>query len=126
LITDREETAYREEVAQLVSWCRENNLSLDAEKTKEMIIDPRRRRRDQHAPLHIDRTQVERVKTFKLLGTHISEDFTWTHNTQQIVKKAQQRLFFLRKLRKFGLSTKLLSNFYRCTVESVLTNSIIV
>jgi len=61
LITGGEETAYREEVAQLVSCCRENNLSLNTEKTKEMIIDPRRRR-DQHAPLHIDGTQVERVK----------------------------------------------------------------
>jgi len=46
---------------------------------------------DQHAPLHINRTQVERVKTFKFLGTHISEDFSWTHNTQQIVKKRLNR-----------------------------------
>ena len=126
LITGEEETAYREEVARLVSWCQENNLSLNAEKTKEMIIDPRKRRRDQHAMLYIDGTQVERVKTLKFLGTHISEDLTWTHNTQQTIKKAQQRLFFLRKLRKFGLPTKLLGNFYRCTVESVLTNSITV
>lgn len=75
LITGREEAAYREEVAQLVSWCQENSLSLNAENTKEMIIDPRRRR-DQHAPLYINGIQVEKVKTFKLLGTHISEDFT--------------------------------------------------
>ena len=58
LITVGEEKAYREEVAQLVSWCRENNIYLNAEKTKEMIINPRRRR-DQHAPLHINGTQVE-------------------------------------------------------------------
>lgn len=108
LITSGDEAAYRDEVAQLVSWCRDNNLSLNSEKTKEMIIDPRKRR-DQHAPLYISGTQVERVKTFKLLSTHISEDLTWTHNMQQIVKKAQQRFFFPRKLRKFGLSSKLLS-----------------
>ena len=125
LITGGVETDYREEVAQLVSWCHTNNLSLNTEKTKELIIDPRKRR-DQHSPLHISETQVERVKTFKFLGTYISEDLSWSHNTQHIAKKPQQRLYFLRKLRKFGLSSKLLSNFYRCTVESLLSNSITV
>ena len=43
LITGGAETDYREEVAQLVSWCHTNNLSLNAEKTKEMIIDLRKR-----------------------------------------------------------------------------------
>lgn len=90
-----------------------------------MIIDPRMRR-DQRAPLYINGIQVGRVKTFKFLGTHISEDLSCTHNTQQIIKKAQQWLFFLRKLIKFGLTSKLRSNFYRCTVESILKNSIIV
>ena len=56
--------------------------------------------------------------------SHISEDLSWSHNTQQIARKSQQQLYFLRNLRKFGLSTKLLSNFYRCTFESILTNSI--
>ena len=122
LTTGGVETDCREEVNQLVSWCRTNNLSLNAEKTKEMIIDLRRR--DQHSPLHINDTQVEQVKTFKFLGTHISEDLSWSHNTQHNARKSQQRLYFLRKLRKFGLSTKLLSNFYRCAVESILTSSI--
>ena len=64
------------------------------------------------------------MKTIKFLSTLISKDFSWPHNTQHIARKSQQRLYFLRKLKKFGLSTKLLSNFYRCTVESILTNSI--
>jgi hypothetical protein len=36
------------------------------------------------------------------------------------VKKAQQRLFNLRRLMKFGLSPKALTNFYRYTIESIL------
>ncbi|KAI4876664.1 hypothetical protein NFI96_007089 [Prochilodus magdalenae] len=31
------------------------------------------------------------------------------------------RLFFLRRLRKFGLPPDILTNFYRCTIESILT-----
>ncbi|KAI4888599.1 hypothetical protein NFI96_004398 [Prochilodus magdalenae] len=71
-------------------------------------------------------TEVERVKTFKFLGVHISEDLTWSHNTHYIVRKSQQRLYFLRRLRKFGMSAQILSNFYRSTIESVLTSSITV
>ena len=36
-------------------------------------------------------------------------------------QKAQQRLYFLRRLKKFGLSTRALVNFYRCTIEGVLS-----
>ena len=39
LITDNNETAYREEVRQLAVWCQDNNLSLNVIKTKEMIVD---------------------------------------------------------------------------------------
>ena len=57
LIAGGAETDYREEVAQLVSWCHTSNLSLNAEKTKEMIVVPRRRRVE-HSPLHIGGAQV--------------------------------------------------------------------
>ncbi|KAI4894209.1 hypothetical protein NFI96_027345, partial [Prochilodus magdalenae] len=67
LITGGDETAYRREVAELVDWCDYNNLSLNTDKTKEMIVDPRRRRRELHTPLFIGGTEVERVKTFKFL-----------------------------------------------------------
>ncbi|KAI3375814.1 hypothetical protein L3Q82_004098 [Scortum barcoo] len=33
----------------------------------------------------------------KFLGIHITSDLTWSMNTAHLVKKAQQRLFFLRK-----------------------------
>ena len=41
-----------------------------------------------------------------------------------MVKKAQQRLFNLRRLKKFGLSPNALTNFYRCTIESILSGCI--
>jgi gmma-aminobutyric acid receptor subunit gamma len=41
-----------------------------------------------------------------------------------MVKKAQQRLFNLRSLKKFGLSPKTLTNVYRCTIESILSGCI--
>ena len=102
-------------------WCAENNLTLNTSKTKELVVDFRRSRRGHHAPIFIDGVEVERVPSFKFLGVHISEDLAWTKNTSSLIKKAHQRLFFLRKLRKIQLSHLTLKNFYRCTIESTLT-----
>ncbi|KAI4885370.1 hypothetical protein NFI96_008195 [Prochilodus magdalenae] len=99
LINKNDESAYREEVQRLTDWCRTNNLSLNVDKTKEMFVDFRRTRRD-HSPIHIDGSTVEIVNSTKFLGVHLAEDLTWSLNTSTITKKAQQRLYFLRRLRK--------------------------
>ncbi|KAK3508864.1 hypothetical protein QTP70_010719 [Hemibagrus guttatus] len=92
LISD-DETAYRAEVQHLVAWCADNNLLLNISKTKELIIDFRREKGRTHDPIHINGMAVERVSSFKFLGTHISEDLSWTTNTSSLVKKAHQCLF---------------------------------
>ncbi len=123
LITDNDETACREEVSTLTKWCQENHLSLNIDKTKELVVDYRRQSRE-HTPITIDKTPVERVSSFKFLSVHITEDFTWSAHTDAVLKKAHQRLFFLRRLRKFGMSPRILRSFYTCTVESILTGCI--
>ena len=124
LISNNDESAYREEVQHLAEWCANNNLALNTKKTKELIVDFRRTKGGAHTPICINGTEVERVASFKFLGVHISEDLSWTLNTSTIVKKAHQRLFFLRRLKKAHLSPQILVNFYRCTIESILTNCI--
>ncbi|KAI4903013.1 hypothetical protein NFI96_007809, partial [Prochilodus magdalenae] len=123
LISKNDESAYREEVQRLTDWCRTNNLSLNVDKTKEMVVDFRRTRRD-HSPLHIDGSTVEIVKSTKFLGVHLAEDLTWSLNTSTITKKAQQRLYFLRRLRKAHLPPPILTTFYRGTIESILSSCI--
>jgi hypothetical protein len=60
LIPNNDEMVYREEVRELVVWCQDNNLSLNVSKTKELIVDYRKRRAEQ-APINIDVAVVERV-----------------------------------------------------------------
>ena len=45
LITNNDEIAYREEITALGVWCQENNLTLNVNKTKEMIVDFRKQQR---------------------------------------------------------------------------------
>ena len=90
---------------------------------KELIVDYRKQQRE-HAPIHITETAVEKVKSFKFLSVHITDNLKWSTHTDRVVKKGQQRLFNLRRLKKFGLASKTLTNFYRCTIESILSGSI--
>ncbi len=117
LITDNDEMAYREEVSTLTKWCQKNHLSLNIDKTKALVVDYRRQSRE-HTPISIDKS------SFKFLGVHITEDLTWSAHTDAVLKKAHQRLFVLRPLRKFGTSPNILRSFYSCTVESILTGCI--
>ncbi|KAI5619394.1 gastrula zinc finger protein XlCGF28.1-like [Silurus asotus] len=118
LITNNDETAYREEIQHLATWCNNNNLLLNTSMTKELTVDFRREARGTHDTTHINGMAVERVSSFKFLGIHISADLSWNINTSSLVKKAHQRLFFLRTLKKNQLSSDILVNFYRCAVES--------
>jgi hypothetical protein len=54
-----------------------NSLSLNMIKTKEMIVEYRKRRTE-HAPILIDRAVVEQVESFKFLGVHITNKLTWS------------------------------------------------
>ncbi len=121
LINNNDETAYLGEVERLTSWCQDNCLSLNVSKTKELIVDFRKRQQQPYTPLMISGTPVERVSSFKYIGVNISEDLTWTAHIQTQVKKARQRLYHLRQLRKFRVSPEILKTFYSGAIESVLT-----
>ncbi len=93
-------------------------------KTVEMIVDFRR-----NPPalplLTIVKSTVTAVESFKFLGTTISQDLKWDSHID-IVKKAQQRLYFLRQLKKFNLPQAQMTQLYLAVIESVLCSSITV
>ncbi|XP_068168153.1 uncharacterized protein [Antennarius striatus] len=97
-IQNDDESRYREEVEHLVHWCRHNNLCINVGKTKEMVVDFRRKRHSP-PPLHIGGAAVEVVSSHRYLGVQLTEDLTWSCNTSYLLRKAHQRLYFLRKLR---------------------------
>ncbi|KAK1799526.1 hypothetical protein P4O66_000408 [Electrophorus voltai] len=100
LISDNDERAYLEEIKHLENWCQENNLLLNVSKTKELIVDWGRKQERHYQP--------------------------WSRHTNFLAKKARQRLYHLRCLKDFRLPSKVLWNFYTCTIESILTGNITV
>jgi hypothetical protein len=103
--------------------CQDNNLSLNVSKTKELIVDYRKRQ-DNQAPINIDGAVVERVESFKFLGVHITNELLWSKHTKTVMKRARQNLLPLRRLKRLGMGSQIHKKLYSCTIESILTGCI--
>lgn len=119
LVSKDEESAYREEMQQLMDWCRFNNLSLNEQNTKEMTV-PFRRLWSHHTPLNTKGSSVNIVKNTKLLSVHLS----WSLSPSFMIKKAQQHLYFLQELKNVHLSQPIVTAFHRETIKSILSSYI--
>ncbi|KAI4887416.1 hypothetical protein NFI96_018878, partial [Prochilodus magdalenae] len=91
-----QEREYRS-LVDFVEWCTTNHLKLNITKTREMCIDFRRSRPSQQ-PISINGVDVEVVRSYRYLAVHLDERLDWSVNTDTVYKKAQSRLYFLRRL----------------------------
>ena len=60
------------------------------------------------------------------LYIYIYQSLSCNLNISLIISKSHQRIYFLRQLRKFGVSQAGMTHFYRAAIESVLTFSLLV
>lgn len=125
LIKGGDETGYRELANDIMVYGEENDLFLNVDKTRELVIDFRKKSPPLQ-PLTIKGTVVERANSHKFLGLHLTSNLSWTTNTVSTVKKAQKRLYFIRLLKKAGLGMCPLTHAYRGLIETVLTYGITV
>ncbi len=99
-----------------VDWCHTSCLQLNSKKTKEMIFDFRASRltRQQVA---INGNCIVVVNEYKYPGTVIHDKLSWYLNTGAIYKRGLQQLYFMQKLRQFGVDRFFLIVLF---VESIL------
>ncbi|PFX28294.1 hypothetical protein AWC38_SpisGene7008 [Stylophora pistillata] len=101
------------------TWCSSNYLKLNPKKCKELRICFLR-----NPPTLLQltnyNTSIEVVESHKLLGVLIQDDLKWHSHILSITKKAAQRLYILRVLRRNGLPPKDLLSVYTALIPSVL------
>uniref|UniRef100_A0AAQ4S2X5 Alkylated DNA repair protein AlkB homologue 8 N-terminal domain-containing protein n=2 Tax=Gasterosteus aculeatus aculeatus TaxID=481459 RepID=A0AAQ4S2X5_GASAC len=90
-----------------------------------MVVDFRRNRAPP-SPITLCDSPVTIVDSFRFRGSIITQDLKWELNISSITKKAQQRLFFLRQLKKLNLPKTMMVHFYTAIMESILCSSITV
>ena len=98
-------------------WATDNNMSLNASKTKELLVYYGREELD-IPRITINGDVIERVTCAKLLGCHIMSNLSWEDHIANLVSKASRRLHLLRELTRAGLSTKDLLTCYFSIVRS--------
>ncbi len=118
------ENEYRKEIDNFVEWCNDNFLNLNVKKTKEIIVDFRKNK-EEISPIVINGENVEIVNEYKYLGCIVNNKLSSDDHVNRVSKKANQRMFFVRKLKKIGVNKKILSLFYKSTVESIMSFCIV-
>ena len=82
-------------------WTNNNDMKINSEKSKEMIISFSHGDLGNEVPnILIDGKVVERVDHVKLLGITFSNDLTWNRHVDNIVKKAGKRIYMLYQLKR--------------------------
>ncbi len=127
LLSNNDETHYREEVAQLAEWYGANNLSLNVGKTKEVVIDLSRNSVD-HPRLTIDRSTVESVSSTKFQGGahHRESHLDHQHHVTLQEGTTAPTLSPPAENSKSPFLPPILTTFYRGIIKSVLTSCITV
>lgn len=105
-----DETEYRDLVSRFTSWSSNNSLILNTSKTKEMIIDFRKRL-SQHQAVAIDGEDIEVVRSYWYLGVHLDDQLDWTEQARALHKKGRSRMYFLRRLKSFNVNSDMLYIF---------------
>ncbi|KAI4893552.1 hypothetical protein NFI96_004195 [Prochilodus magdalenae] len=100
-VRNGQEREYTSLVKDFVEWCTTNHLKLN-----------NRRSRPSQQPIFIKGVDVKVVRSYKYLGVHLDERLDWSVNTDTVYKKAQSRLYFLRRLGSFRICQKLPLMFY--------------
>ena len=113
---------FNKQVKEVYAWCQDNYLELNVGKTKEMVMESGRERSNVDE-LKIDGKVVERVDEQMYLGTLIDHKLTFNGNTTKIIKKCNQRLYCLNRLRSFHVSRKTMQMFYNAFILSILSSS---
>ena len=124
LLQGREEVDHGDALTDFVTWCDDSLLDLNVKKTKEIIVDFRRK---PPPPIvsNIHGADVEIVDNYKYLGTEFDSKLDFHINTESIAKRGQQRVHLLRKWRSFGVCKRILTNCYSSFIESLLTFSFV-
>ena len=103
-----------------IKWASENNMKLNATKTKEVRVGVSLPDPGTLPPIIIDGHDIAVVPHAKLLGVIISKDLKWIEHVDYICKNASKRLYALRLLKRSSIPTDKLVRVYTTCVRPIL------
>ena len=118
LLNGGQQSTLSETASDMAAWCAENELVLNVSKTKELCFSNLR-----FSPvcsgIVIDGVAIERVESFKYLGTILHCKLSFQQNTEAVVRKARKRLFIMKQLLALRTSKTIRKICYKTFIESI-------
>ena len=62
--------------------------------------------------LQLNGQPIERVRSYKLLGLHVTDTLKWKEHVSSLCSRAAQRLHFLQQLKRAAMSSEDLLYYY--------------
>jgi len=109
----------QENLDDIVSQSAASLMNINVNKTKEMRLGACARKQ-QYQDLILEGSVIENVKSYKLLGVHVTETLKWDVHIIAMLYKASKRIHFPKQLRRVGVSTANLLTYYNSVIRSVL------
>ena len=83
-----------------------------------------RKKQISRTPITIANSLVDIVSSYKYLGVKIQDNLKWNEHVDSQTKKANKRMYSIRRLKKLNIDSKLLCLFYNSVISSVLVYAI--
>ena len=83
-------------------WCKENNLSINTEKTKMVCFGTRQRvNKVKNIKVSLMNSFIQQVPSYKYLGIILDTGLTFNLQIQETIKRVSHKLYILSKIRQF-------------------------
>ena len=117
---DPEKSKVYKQINEIEQYARDNKMKLNLDKCKFMLFNPTNNF-DFIPEFKADGKSIETVENMKILGLVIRNDLKWKANTEEITKKAYNRLWIIKRLKTNGANLEDLVDVYckqiRCILE---------
>ena len=119
-IENDDSTEYNNCIKYVTEWCDNNFLLLNANKTKEMVFDFRRRKQLPSA-IKIKGEEIAQCKEYKYLGVIIDDKLSFNSHIAISFKKANSRMHCIRVLNNIGVNAQIKTNIFNAFVIPVIS-----
>ena len=107
------------QIGKIQEYAEQNQMKLNLSKTKFILFNPTINF-DFVPEYEILGKDIETVEEMKLLGLIVSNDLSWKSNTEHMIKRANARLWILKRLMKRGANLEDMVDIYIKQIRSVL------
>ena len=114
-----DKSAVYDQIRRVEAYAVENDMKLNTAKSQFILFNPTKNY-DFIPEFEVEGNPLGTVEELKLLGVVISNNLKWRSNTDSITKKAFERLWMIRRLKKNGANLTDLIDVYCKQVRSIL------